>query len=174
MNEFFLTPMTCSYAEDLKNRNNGGNAPTADRRADDAGFADTVIEKIEAAKEERRGKRDSAGCKNDRRRTDTAKKREEKRLQEKRAKRHKLYMDLALKAWYKRENEREYQENIAMQRKELSSALLRQRSLERATGEKAELGANPSVLSQAAADFAQGYVFFKIPSALHNPKPKSV
>ena len=54
----------------------------------------------------------------------------------------------------------------------MSSALLRQQAMERATGEKMELGVNPDVLSEAATELAQNYVFFKIPSALMNPKPK--
>ncbi len=83
-----------------------------------------------------------------------------------------MYMDLATKAWYKRENEREYQQKIALGRKDVSSAILRQQAIERATGEKVELGVNPDVLSEAATELAQNYVFFKIPSALTNPKPK--
>lgn len=70
------------------------------------------------------------------------------------------------------ENERKYQENIDLGRKEVSSAVLRQQAMERATGEKVELGVNPDVLSQAATELAQNYVFFKIPSALVNPKTR--
>ena len=81
-------------------------------------------------------------------------------------------MDLAQKAWYKRENERRYQEQLALGRKEVSSAILRQQAIERATGEHVELDANPSVLSKAATEFAQEYVFFKIPSARINSRPK--
>lgn len=125
-----------------------------------------------ATKEEYRGESFSMGFRNGGKRTDSSKKKE-KSFWEKRAERHKLYMDLAQKAWYKHENERQYQESIDMQRKEVSSAMLRQWAMERATGEEVELGVNPSVLSQAATDFAQGYVFFKIPSALMNPKPKT-
>lgn len=91
---------------------------------------------------------------------------------EKKAKRHKLFLDLAQKAWYKHENELKFQEQIAFARKEVSSAILKQQSIERATGENAELDANPAVLSKAASDLAQAYVFFKIPSARVNPRPK--
>lgn len=84
-----------------------------------------------------------------------------------------MYMDLATKAYYKRENEREYQQKIALGRKDVSSALLRQQAIEHATGEKVELGVNPDVLSEAATELAQNYVFFKIPSALTNPRPKA-
>lgn len=108
------------------------------------------------------------------RRKNCDKKREENSIleKEKRAKRRKLYMDLAQKAWYKRENERRYQEQLALGRKEVSSAILKQQAIERATGEHVELDANPSVLSKAATDLAQEYVFFKIPSARINPRPK--
>lgn len=123
-----------------------------------------------ATKEEYRGESFQMGFRNGGKHTDSAKKNKQKSFWEKRAERHKLYMDLATKAWYKRENEREYQEKIALGRKEVSSALLRQQALERATGEKVELGADPDVLSQAATQLAQNYVFFKIPSALMNPK----
>lgn len=103
----------------------------------------------------------------------SAKKNKQKSFWEKRAERHKMYMDLATKAWYQRENEREYQEKIDLGRKEVSSALLRQQALERAAGEEVELGVNPDVLSEAATELAQNFVFFKIPSALTNPKPKT-
>ncbi len=126
-----------------------------------------------ATKEEYRGESFPMGFRNGGRHTDSAKKKKQKSFWEKRAERHKLYMDLATKAWYKRENEREYQEKIDLGRKEVSSALLRQQALERATGEKAELGVNPDVLSEAATELAQSYVFFKIPSVLTNPKPKT-
>lgn len=92
---------------------------------------------------------------------------------EKRAKRRKMFMDLAQKAWYKHENELKFQEQIAFARKEVSSAILKQQSMERATGEPAQLNVNPAVLSKAAADLAQAYVFFKIPSARVNPRPKT-
>ena len=127
-----------------------------------------------ATKEEYRGESFQMGFRNGGKHTDSARKKKQKSFWEKRAERHKLYMDLATKAWYKRENEREYQEKIALGRKEVSSALLRQQAMERATGEKMELGVNPDVLSQAATELAQNYVFFKIPSALTNPKPKPV
>ncbi len=125
-----------------------------------------------ATKEEYRGESFQMGFRNGGKHTDSAKKKKQKSFWEKRAERHKLYMDLATKAWYKRENEREYQEKIDLGRKEVSSALLRQQALERATGEQVELGVNPDILSQAATELAQNYVFFKIPSALINPKPK--
>lgn len=125
-----------------------------------------------ATKEEYRGESFQMGFRNGGKHTDSAKKKKQKSFWEKRAERHKLYMDLATKAWYKRENEREYQEKIDLGRKEVSSALLRQQALERATGEEVELGVNPDVLSEAATELAQNFVFFKIPSALMNPKPK--
>lgn len=107
-----------------------------------------------------------------RERTDSSKKMREKSLLEKKAKRHKLFMDLAQKAWYRHENELKFQEQIAFARKEVSSAILKQQSIERATGETIELDANPAVLSKAASDLAQAYVFFKIPSARVNARPK--
>lgn len=125
-----------------------------------------------ARRQEYRGESFSMGFRNGGKRTDSSKKKE-KGFWEKRAERHKLYMDLAQKAWYKHENEQEYQESIDIQRKEVSSALLQQWAMERVTGEEVELDVNPSVLSQAATDFAQGYVFFKIPSALMNPRPRT-
>lgn len=126
-----------------------------------------------ATKEEYRGESFQMGFRNGGKHADSARKKKQKSFWEKRAERHKLYMDLATKAWYKRENEREYQEKIDIGRKEVSSALLRQQAMERATGEKIELGVNPDVLSQAATELAQNYMFFKIPSALLNPKPKT-
>lgn len=125
-----------------------------------------------ATKEEYRGESFPMGFRNGGKHTDSSRKKKQKSFWEKRAERHKMYMDLATKAWYKRENEREYQQKIALGRKEVSSALLRQQAMERATGEKMELGVNPDVLSEAATELAQNYVFFKIPSALMNPKPK--
>lgn len=127
-----------------------------------------------ATKEEYRGESFQMGFRNGGKHTDSANKKKQKSFWEKRAERHKMYMDLAQKAWYKHENEREYQETITLRRREVSSAMLRQSALERATGEKVELGVNPDVLSEAATELAQNYVFFKIPSALMNPKPKSM
>ena len=112
------------------------------------------------------------GFRNGGKHTDSAKKKKQKSFWEKRAERHKMYMDLAQKAWYKHENEQQYRETIDIQRKEVSSALLTQWAMEQITGEEVELGVNPCVLSQAATDFAQGYVFFKIPSTLINPRTK--
>lgn len=126
-----------------------------------------------AKREEYRGESYSMGLQNSKKRMESAKKKKEKSFWEKRAERHKLYMDLARKAWYKRENERRFQEKVAFGRKEVSSAILKQQAIERATGEHVELEANPSVLSKAATECAQEYVFFKIPSALINPKPKT-
>ena len=126
-----------------------------------------------ATREEYRGESFQMGFRNGGKHTDSAKKKKQKSFWEKRAERHKMYMDLATKAYYKRENEREYQQKIALGRKEVSSALLRQQAIERATGEKVALGVNPDVLSEAATELAQNYVFFKIPSALTNPKPKA-
>lgn len=125
-----------------------------------------------ATKEEYRGESYPMGFRNGGKHTDSSKKKKEKGFWEKRAERHKLYMDLAQKAWYRRENERKYQEQIDFGRKEVSSAILKQQAIERATGEHVELDANPSVLSKAATDFTQDYVFFKIPNALMNPKAK--
>lgn len=124
-----------------------------------------------ATKEEYRGESFQMGFRDGSRRTEAKKK--QKNFWEKRAERHKLYMDLSRKAWYKQESEREYRETIDVHRRELSSAQLKQRSIERATGEKAALSVNPSVLSEAATEFTQSYTFFKIPSALTNPKPKT-
>lgn len=126
-----------------------------------------------ATREEYRGESFQMGFRNGGKHTDSAKKKKQKSFWEKRAERHKMYMDLATKAYYKRENEREYQQKIALGRKEVSSALLRQQAIERVTGEKVELGVNPDVLSEAATELAQNYVFFKIPSALTNPRPKA-
>lgn len=125
-----------------------------------------------ATKEEYRGESFQMGFRNGGKHSDSAKKKKQKSFWEKRAERHKMYMDLSTKAYYKRENEREYQQKIALGRKEVSSAILRQQAIERATGEKVDLGVNPDVLSEAATELAQNYVFFKIPSALTNPKPK--
>lgn len=125
-----------------------------------------------ATKQEYRGESFAMGFRNGGKRTESSKKKKEKSFWEKRAERHKMYMDLAQKAWYKHENEQQYRETIDIQRKEVSSALLTQWAMEQITGEEVELGVNPCVLSQAATDFAQGYVFFKIPSALINPRTK--
>lgn len=125
-----------------------------------------------ATKQEYRGESFAMGFRNGGKRTDSSKKKKEKSFWEKRAERHKMYMDLAQKAWYKHENEQQYRETIDIQRKEVSSALLTQWAMEQITGEEVELGVNPCVLSQAATDFAQGYVFFKIPSTLINPRTK--
>lgn len=126
-----------------------------------------------ATKEEYRGESFQMGFRNGGKHTDSSRKKRQKGFWEKRAERHKMYMDLATKAWYKQENEREYQQKIAFGRKAVSSAVLRQRAIERATGEKVELGVNQDVLSEASTELAQNYVFFKIPSALTNPKPKT-
>lgn len=117
-------------------------------------------------------KRPEGGRSRRRDRADSSRKNREKLLLEKKAKRHKLFMDLVQKAWYKHENELKFQEQIAFARKEVSSAILKQQSIERATGEPAQLDANPAVLSKASADLAQSYVFFKIPSARVNARPK--
>ena len=194
MSGFLFTPMTRFYAEALQYMKNAGgktagttdggtgNAAGADGAA--GSFAGAVQEKL-AQKEqevfpgssgqqaaETRGESFPMGFRNGGKHTDNAKKKKQKSFWEKRAERHKLYMDLATKAWYKRENERKYQENIDLGRKEVSSAVLRQQAMERATGEKVELGVNPDVLSRAATELSQDYVFFKIPSALVNPKTR--
>lgn len=162
MNGFLFTPMAQSYAESLGCMKNADGTS----RAHDFG----------AAGGDDRERRFQMGCRGGRRRADAAKKRKQKQQQksywEKRAERRKLYMDLATKAWYRRENERQYQEQIALGRKEVSSAVLRQQAMERAIGTKTALGVNPDVLSEAATDLAQNYVFFKIPSARMNPKAK--
>lgn len=126
-----------------------------------------------ATREEYRGESFQMGFRNGGKHTDSAKKKKQKSFWEKRAERHKLYMDLATKAWYKRENQREYQEKIDLGRKEVSSARLRQQAMERATGERVALGVNTDVLAEAATELSQNYVFFKIPSVLTNPKPKT-
>lgn len=123
-----------------------------------------------ATRQEYRSESFSLGVRREDRNRKSSKKKE-KSYWEKRAQRHKLYMDLKQKAWYKHENEQQYRQQIDFQRREVSSALLRQWAMEQATGEEVELDVNPSVLSQAATDYAQGYVFFKIPSALVNPRP---
>lgn len=130
---------------------------------------------IQWRKEQDTSWRKKPKCGHDRRRerAESARKNREKLLLEKKAKRHKLFMDLAQKAWYKHENELKFQEQIAFARKEVSSAILKQQSMERATGEPAQLDANPAVLSKAASELAQAYVFFKIPSARVNPRPKA-
>lgn len=125
-----------------------------------------------ATKEEYKSESRPMGLRKKKKRTNTSQKKEDG-FWERRAKRHKLYMDLLQKAWYKHENEQKYRVAIDIQRKEVSSALLQQWAMEQITGEEQELGINPSVLSQAATDFAQGYIFFKIPSALVNPRPKT-
>lgn len=126
-----------------------------------------------ASREEYQSESHSMGLRDDDRRSKAAKKKKEKSFWEKRAERHKLYMDLALKAWYKRENERKFQERLDLGRKEVSTAILKQHAIERATGEHVELDVNPAVLSKAATEYAQDYVFFKIPSARVNPRPKT-
>ena len=137
------------------------------------GFIGTEQE-MQWRKEQDTSWRKKPKCGHDRRRerAASARKRQEKSLLEKKAKRRKLFMDLAQKAWYKHENELKFQEQIAFARKEVSSAILKQQSMERATGESARLDANPAVLSKASSDLAQAYVFFKIPSARVNPRPK--
>lgn len=125
-----------------------------------------------ANREEYRGESFQMGFCNGGKKTDSTQKKKQKSFWEKRAERHKLYMDLATKAWFNRENERKFQEKVDFARKDVSSAVLKQQSIERATGEKAELEVNPAVLSEAATEFAQDYVFFKIPNPLMNPKGK--
>lgn len=174
MNGFLFTPMTRFNAEALDYMKNAGRADgqTAGTESEGTGsFADTVQDKI-IRKEQQAAEMVFRAGNSGGKRTDCTKKKRQKSFWEKRAERHKLYMDLATKAWYKRENERKYQENIDLARKEVSSAILRQQAMERATGEKVELGVNPDVLSEAATELAQNYIFFKIPSALVNPKAK--
>lgn len=163
MDGFFLTPNTRFHDEMLQGQSDAGalGASKTGQTGKDVinGFAEIVQDKM-------------GGNRDDNRRTDSSKKMREKSLLEKKAKRHKLYLDLAQKAWYRHENELKFQEQIAIARKEVSSAILKQQSIERATGETIELDANPAVLSKAASDLAQAYVFFKIPSARVNARPK--
>lgn len=191
MSGFLFTPMTRFYAEAMEYMKNAGGkasgertgsagnapgtggatgSPAGGRETGTGSFAGTVQEQL--ARKEYRGESFPMGFRNGGKHTDSAKKKKQKSFWEKRAERHKMYMDLATKAWYRRENEREFQEKIALGRKEVSSAILRQQAMERATGEKCELGVNPDVLSEAATELAQSYVFFKIPSALTNPKSR--
>ncbi len=84
---------------------------------------------------------------------------------EKRRKKHKEYLMLCEKLWLKREREQDYLDEIAACRRQISSRMLQCYAIERATGEKQELDVDLSVLSKAATEFAQNFIFFKIPSA---------
>ena len=83
--------------------------------------------------------------------------------QEKRKRKHKEYLLLLEKLWLKREREQDYLDEIAACRREIQSRLLQCYAIERATGEEQELGINPCVLSKAATEYAQNYIFFKLP-----------
>lgn len=83
--------------------------------------------------------------------------------QEKRKKKHKEYLLLLEKLWLKREMEQDYLDEIADCRREIQSRMLQCYAIERATGEEQELGINPCVLSKAATEYAQKFVFFKLP-----------
>lgn len=193
MNDFLQMHLTRPYAEGMRKTDGAESGGRAQSSAEGS-FLETVQEKLaqareaqereqlaqakeaqereqpmqeEKAQERERGQERGAES----RRAEAKKK--EKLYWEKRAKRRKLYMDLAQKAWYRRENEREYQLNLALHRRQISSARLQQAAMERATGEMQKLRVNPSVLSEAATKFAQGYTFFKIPSARMNPRPKT-
>lgn len=168
MSGFFFTPITRFYAEMMQGMGSAGSGVYAGNGMDGSFFG-TVQDKLSQI-EKGQGSF-HMGFRNGGKRTESKKK--EESFWDKRAKRRKMYMDLARKAWYKHESERKYQESIDLQRRELSSARLQQWALERATGEKVELNMNPSVLSEAATEYAQAYVFFKIPSALMNAKPKT-
>lgn len=168
MSGFFFTPITRFYAEMMQGMGSTGSGVYAGNEADGSFFG-TVQDKLSQMENGQGSFR--MGFRNSGKRAESKKK--EEGFWDKRARRRKMYMDLAQKAWYKHESERKYQESIDLHRRELSSARLQQWSLERATGEKVELDVNPSVLSEAATEFAQEYVFFKIPSALLNAKPKT-
>lgn len=145
MDGFFFGPTTEAYAK-MQQGLEGRNEAVQDKT--------------------RRRKREA----DEQRRVDSARKRKQKGMYEKRAKRRKLFLDLAQKAWYKHENELKFQEQIAFERKVVSSAILKQQAIARATGEHTRLDANPAVLSQASTKLAQSYVFFKIPSARVNTR----
>ena len=83
--------------------------------------------------------------------------------QEKRKKRHREYLLLLEKLWLKREMEQDYLDEIATCRREIQSRMLQCYAIERATGEEQELDINPCVLSKAATEYAQKFVFFKLP-----------
>ena len=83
--------------------------------------------------------------------------------QEKRKKRHREYLLLLEKLWLKREREQDYLDEIATCRRQIQSRLLQCYAIERATGEEQELEINPCVLSQAATEYAQNFIFFKLP-----------
>ena len=83
--------------------------------------------------------------------------------EEKRKKKHKEYLLLCEKLWLKRQREQDYLEEIATCRRQIQSRMLQCYTMERATGEKQELDINPCVLSKAATEFAQNFIFFKIP-----------
>lgn len=189
MNDFLQMHLTRPYAEGMRKTDGAESGGRAQSSAEGS-FLETVQEKLAQAREaqereqptqareaqereqpmqEKKAQEQERGAES--RRAEAKKK--EKIYWEKRAKRRKLYMDLAQKAWYRRENEREYQLNLALHRRQISSARLQQAAMERATGEKQKLRVNPSVLSEAATKFAQGYTFFKIPSARMNPRPKT-
>ena len=80
-----------------------------------------------------------------------------------RKKRHKEYMLFCEKLWLKREKEQDYLDEIATCRQQIQSRMLQCFAIERATGEKQELDINPCVLSKAATEFAQNFIFLKIP-----------
>ena len=83
--------------------------------------------------------------------------------EEKRKKRHREYLLLCEKLWLKREMEQDYLDEIAECRREIQSRMLQCYAIERATGEEQELDINPCVLSKAATEYAQKFVFFKLP-----------
>ncbi len=89
--------------------------------------------------------------------------------QEKRKKKRREYLELCEKLWLKREREQDYLDEIARCRSQIRSRLLQCQTIERATGEKQELRINPSVLSHAAAEFAQDFIFLKLPAHLPTP-----
>lgn len=189
MNDFLQMHLTRPYAEGMRKTDGAESGGRAQSSAEGS-FLETVQEKLAQAREaqereqlaqakeaqEREQPMQEKKAQEQERAAESRRaeaKKKEKIYWEKRAKRRKLYMDLAQKAWYRRENEREYQLNLALHRRQISSARLQQAAMERATGEKQKLRVNPSVLSEAATKFAQGYTFFKIPSARMNPRPKT-
>ena len=92
-----------------------------------------------------------------------AEKRNEEDFWEKRKKRHKEYMEFCEKLWLKRENEQRYLDRIAYYKSLIRSNRIQAQAIEQATGIKQDWDTDPSILSTAAAELAQDFIFFKIP-----------
>ena len=92
-----------------------------------------------------------------------AEKRNEEDFWEKRKKRHEEYMELCEKLWLKRENEQKYLDRIAYYKSLVHSNMIQAQAIERATGIQQDWDTDPSILSKAAAELAQDFIFFKIP-----------